>query len=47
MELFKNGVGSAIERARALDVNSSNRWPSNPGTHVYYVVEEIFKIMDR
>ncbi len=45
IDVFKKGITSAISRAKTLDKSPNNRWPSNPGTHVYKVVEEIFKLM--
>lgn len=40
-EHFFSGVQEAIRRAKALDVNPSERWPTNTGTHVYKLVESI------
>ncbi|MCA9709813.1 MAG: RloB domain-containing protein [Myxococcales bacterium] len=34
-------VTQAIERARALDVDPTQRWPQAPGTHVYRLVERL------
>ena len=34
-------VSSAVERARALDINQNERWPNSIGTHVYKVVEKL------
>ncbi|MBN1892066.1 MAG: RloB domain-containing protein [Clostridiales bacterium] len=41
---FKEGIDSAIVRAKTLDTSPLNRWPANPGTHVYRVVEAIRKM---
>lgn len=34
-------VGLAITRARALDFDPSQRWPQQPGSHVYRLVERL------
>jgi len=34
-------VEEAIERAEALDINPSDRWPQQLGTHVYRLVQSI------
>lgn len=41
IDMFKNGVSDAISRAQQMDPYPSNWWPSNPGTHVFRVVEVI------
>jgi hypothetical protein len=38
---FIPNVAKAIERARKLDINPSDRWPQQPGTRVYLLVEKI------
>lgn len=44
IDTFKNGINDAIKRSQKLDTNPDHRWPSNPGTHVYRVVVEIFNL---
>lgn len=34
-------VGLAVTRARALDTNPTQRWPQEPGSHVYRLVERL------
>jgi hypothetical protein len=34
-------VNNAAERAKTLDKQPSNRWPTNPGTHVYKLIAAI------
>lgn len=36
-------VEAAIERAKALDVNPTDRWPQQLGTHVYPLVQSIIE----
>jgi hypothetical protein len=38
---FEEGIDNAIARAKALDINKDERWPSRTGTHVYKVVEKV------
>jgi len=39
---FRPGIDDAIARARALDVDPTERWPRTfPGTHVYRLAEEL------
>lgn len=38
---YRETIGKAIRRARDLDVNPDERWPSSTGTHVYKVVEKV------
>ncbi|MEA3523146.1 MAG: RloB family protein, partial [Campylobacterota bacterium] len=38
---FTEHIEDAITRAKALDTNREERWPSKTGTHVYKVVENI------
>ena len=38
---FKPYVEQAIQNAKALDNNYSARWPSQVGTHVYKIVEQV------
>ncbi len=45
IDKYSDGINSAIDRARNMENKKDTRWPSNPGTHVYRVVEEILKIM--
>lgn len=41
-ELYtREEVDSAIARARALDVDPVQRWPQQPGSHVYRLVEHL------
>jgi hypothetical protein len=40
-ERFRNGIRSAIDRAKQLDVNPDSRWPAAPGTHVYKLIESL------
>jgi hypothetical protein len=44
IDRYRDRDSSAVERARELDKNPDNRWPDNPGTYVYRVVEEIRKL---
>lgn len=37
----REAVERAIARARALDVDPSQRWPQRPGSHVYRLVERL------
>ncbi|MCK4543298.1 MAG: RloB domain-containing protein [Spirochaetales bacterium] len=41
IDLFEHGVDIAVIRAKHLNIGSDSRWPPNPGTHVYRVVEAI------
>lgn len=41
-DTFLPNVPAAIERARALDANPTERWPSTTGTRVYKLVEKLF-----
>ncbi|XDD50937.1 RloB family protein [Leptospira sp. WS92.C1] len=46
IEHFKDSINEAVRRSKELDKNTASaRWPENPGTHVYKVVEEIQKII--
>ena len=38
---FAEHIDDAIDRAKALDSNQDERWPSRTGTHVYKVVEKV------
>jgi len=38
---FAEHIEDAITRAKALDTNKEERWPSRTGTHVYKVVEKV------
>ena len=38
---FVEHIDRAITRAKALDINKDERWPSRTGTHVYKVVEKV------
>lgn len=38
---FAPHVADAVERARNLHANPSERWPAFPGTHVYKLVERL------
>lgn len=38
---FANRIDQAIDRAKDLDNNPDERWPSRTGTHVYKVVEKV------
>lgn len=42
---FAPDVDKAVKRAEKIDTRPGDRWPSNPGTHVYKVVKEIRKLM--
>ncbi|OQA21093.1 MAG: hypothetical protein BWY63_01378 [Chloroflexi bacterium ADurb.Bin360] len=42
-EAFLPHVGVAIERARALDIHSEDRWPQDLGTRVYLLAEHIME----
>ena len=41
MEHFFPGISHAVDRARALDANPTDRWPRSLGTRVYLLVEKI------
>jgi hypothetical protein len=41
IERFQGRIEIAVSRAKQLDVAPSKRWPENPGTHVYRLVEVI------
>lgn len=41
IESFRDSIDIATQRAKALDKNPKGRWPENPGTHVYKVIEAI------
>jgi len=43
---YETKIDHAIKQAKILDKDPSMRWPDNPGTHVYKVVEEILKLID-
>lgn len=45
LEHFQDGVADAITRAESMDVDPDSRWPENPGTHVYKVVEAIYELL--
>jgi hypothetical protein len=47
IELFEGNVNSAVDRAKKMCTNTNERWPSNPGTHVYKVVEAIHSVLGR
>lgn len=38
---FAEHIENAIARAKSLDANPEERWPSQTGTHVYKVVEKV------
>ncbi|MDH3349393.1 MAG: RloB family protein [Desulfobulbaceae bacterium] len=38
---FVEHIDEAIIRAKKLDVNQDERWPSSIGTHVYKIVEKV------
>lgn len=40
-QIFMTNINAAIERARALDKNTADRWPQTLGTRVYLLVESI------
>lgn len=44
IEQFRQGVADATVRAKSMDTLPTGRWPHNPGTHVYKVVEEIWTL---
>lgn len=39
MEIFMPRVADAIRRAKGLDVEPSQRWPNQPGSRVYLIME--------
>lgn len=41
MDCFIDCINNAIDEAERLDVNPSERWPSNIGTRVYLLVRQI------
>jgi len=45
IDSFFPHIREAARRARVLDTNPQERWPSNTGTHVYRVVEEILRLV--
>jgi len=42
---FVGRVKFAVEQARKLDVDQNQRWPRSTGTHVYRVIESIWRLM--
>ncbi len=40
-EHIEEHIEDAIKRAKALDQNQNERWPTKTGTHVYKIVEKI------
>lgn len=38
-------VAKAVERAKNLHTNNSERWPKELGSHVYLLVDEFFKLL--
>lgn len=46
LELYRSKERNAIDRAKALDVDTDQRWPQQTGTHVYKVVEEVLKLKE-
>jgi hypothetical protein len=47
IDWFEGKVDLAVERAKRMCTNANERWPSNPGTHVYRVVEAIHSVLGR
>ena len=45
MEIFCSKVCNAISRAEILDQRATDRWPSNPGTHVYKLAKVIKSLL--
>ena len=41
---FGHGVRSALLRSKALDTQPAERWPNSVGSHVYRVVEKVWKV---
>ena len=46
LDQYQGKEADAIARAKALDVDTSQRWPQTTGTHVYKVVEEVLKLKE-
>ena len=44
--LYQPHIENAIERARNLDTNSIEYWPSKLGSHVYKLVEILLKTLN-
>ena len=40
-------VAKAVERAKNLHTNNSERWPKELGSHVYLLVDEFFKLLKK
>ncbi len=40
-DVFRDHISEAVQRAKALTPDASERWPASIGTHVYKVVERI------
>ena len=38
---FVGKVEKAISRAKKLDIDAAERWPSSTGTHIYKVVKKV------
>ncbi len=38
---YRGNIDDALRRAESMDSQPSGRWPDNPGTHVYRLVEAI------
>lgn len=41
LEIFKNNITLAVDRAKRISPNDGSRWPVSVGTHVYKVAENI------
>lgn len=42
IDRYRDRISQAVNRARDLDINPDAKWPENPGTYVYRVVEAIW-----
>lgn len=47
ISLYSDKIETAIDNAKKLDINPSHRWPTNPGTRVYKVIEDIKSLMGK
>jgi hypothetical protein len=41
---FNFCIKDAVKRAKKIDQQHGRRWPENPGTHVFQVVEAIWEL---
>ncbi len=44
IDRYSNGIDDAVRRSKGMDKQPKGRWPDNPGTHVYNLVEAIRRL---